>query len=561
MHNESEPLSHYRNNHYPQRYQTTRAAVRQPALRRSELLGLLALIALGDLAYVSYNGVGQAITLACVPPLLWFTAQRKLPSTRMALLLLAALLLAARSVYLPTAFATGVGIVALMAFAQVLRMPQLHAPEFLLATAACIVHVPRRFDALVKSLSRATHVADIGAKVAGTALAVGLIGLFASILGLANPALARIFHLVWTWSIANLPSVTRLSAWLGFLTAGLLLLRPAVKRAFPWQPYVAEDTLTTPLERGFAYATLGGLNLLFCANNLTDARQILQFTPPPGMSTQAYAHGGALWLTLVLVMVNLTVGLLFRGALAVAPALRSARILAYVVLGQSLVLAALTFARMWMHVTVSGLSNLHIFGFLGASLVVFGLFSVAYKLAKAKSLTFLLRRQLEASLVAAVLFALLPTHAIAAHYNVGLLRAGNLNPIVQLTEQAESAESIVMLVPLLDHPNPVVHGGVRALLIAYAERSRRRPAATVWTRGYAESHADTVVASALATKRGTRDDVSVLCQVQGTRDLCALMEFMQLQQSTAQRLDLTLHGSARDPFGILRSRQMRIAGD
>jgi hypothetical protein len=96
---------------------------------------------------------------------------------------------------------------------------------------------------------------------------------------------------------------------------------------------------------------------------------------------------------------------------------------------------------------------LRIVGFLGASLVVFAMAMITYKLVKAKTFSFVLRRQLEAFAVCTVLFVLLPTHALAARVNVQRIQQGELGPAVQLFAQSKSEESAALLIPLLDHPN------------------------------------------------------------------------------------------------------------
>lgn len=51
-------------------------------------------------------------------------------------------------------------------------------------------------------------------------------------------------------------------------------------------------------------------------STLSDAAYLWTGTPPAGMRTQQYAHRGAFWLTIALVMCTGLVGVMFRGPLS-----------------------------------------------------------------------------------------------------------------------------------------------------------------------------------------------------------------------------------------------------
>jgi hypothetical protein len=463
----------YRDQNFPAFKRFVVQPPRQPSFTKRELGAMAAVVGLADLAFYTYGGVGQALGLLCTPAVLWFAARTKVSSARLWVLIGCAVVLALRSLYWPSPLVAALGVFVLVAIAQVIRMPRLHAPELLIALGGACARLLRRGLALLRGVSAHAHVE--GKKVASVGLSVAVVTVFAGVLCLANPALAELIRTMALQLLYLLPTPVRLGLWILFALAGLVLLRPSLRAPFPWTEQIAADRTSESLEVGFATNTLLGLNLLFLVHNVTEARQIALFVPPLGMSTQRYAHEGAIWLTVALMMLNLAIGLLFRGGLAVAGEARTARKLAYGTLAQAFVLAGFTFARMWMHVRYSGLSDLHIVGFLGAALVVFGLFTVVYKLAKQRSFAFLFRRQTEALVLTLVMYAALPTHAIAAQYNVHQLMHGASGPLVQLSV-LHREETAVSLLPLLAHADPVVREGIHALLSEEAERLEQRAA-------------------------------------------------------------------------------------
>ena len=111
-----------------------------------------------------------------------------------------------------------------------------------------------------------------------------------------------------------------------------------------------------------------------------------------------------------------------------------------------------------------GLSDLRIVGILGTTLVVVGVLLVAHKLRAQRTLRWLVRRQLDTFALTFALYALLPTHFIAAHVNVARIGAGESGPLMHLGPQASHVESVAVLLPLLDHPDPRVREGVASLL-------------------------------------------------------------------------------------------------
>jgi hypothetical protein len=123
-----------------------------------------------------------------------------------------------------------------------------------------------------------------------------------------------------------------------------------------------------------------------------------------------------------------------------------------------------------MYVAYSGLTELRIVGILGTSLATLGLAIVVYKVARGRTMLWVLRRQLDALAIAIAVFVVAPTDDLAMRYNVARIAADQYRPLLHLYEQPIRAEAVPALLPLLDHPDPMVRQGVAVLLAA--ERAR-----------------------------------------------------------------------------------------
>jgi len=80
-----------------------------------------------------------------------------------------------------------------------------------------------------------------------------------------------------------------------------------------------------------------------------------------------------------------------------------------------------------------------------------------------------------------VVFVVTPTGDLAMRYNVARIEADQYRPLLHLYEQPIRAEAVPALLPLLDHPDPVVREGVAVLVAVERERLRGEDAgATSW---------------------------------------------------------------------------------
>jgi len=185
-----------------------------------------------------------------------------------------------------------------------------------------------------------------------------------------------------------------------------------------------------------------------------------------------YAHAGTAWLTVAFVLSTIVLGALFRGPIEHDARGKLARYLAYAWAGQNFILALGTFRRITMYIAYSGLTELRIVGILGTTLATLGLAIVVYKLARRRTMLWVLRRQLDALAIAVAVFVVTPTGDLAMRYNVARIEADQYRPLLHLYEQPIRAEAVPALLPLLDHPDPVVREGVAVIVAAERERLR-----------------------------------------------------------------------------------------
>ncbi len=431
----------------------------------------MALVVFTDLVlyvgdHVHTGGLGLAVFFLGVPAVAYAAAERRRPSLRLALVAALLVATALRSLWSPTSgsFATGLGLV--LGFVVLMRLPRIHVPEVLTAALRGVVAIPSRVSALLRGSLRVLDGARVGRGivlpvVVPTALCLAFVLVFA----LANPVVSHALATGWD-ALARLvtfPSPGRVFTWLVAAAAAAALLRPALARPRGTE-HADTTTIAHEIQLAVARNAFVALNALFAAYHALDATYLWAGSPPPGTTTQAYAHQGAFWLTVALAMLTAVVGVLFRGALAHDARAAKARALAYAWAAQGLLLAIGTYRRIGIHVTKSGLSDLRIVGILGTTLVASGLVLVVWKLHHQRTTTWLLRRQLDAFAIGVVVYVLFPTHLVASHVNVARITSGEYRPLLHMFRQSKEVESAAELLPLLDHPDKRVRQGVAALL-------------------------------------------------------------------------------------------------
>ncbi len=446
-------------------------APRPAPLRGKELATAAAIAVAVDLALFSRHGLamggfGLALLFFFVPAALAVAAHARRTSIRLAVIAGLLAVVGARCAYDPTTGTVLSGLALLVLFTLTLRARRTFLPEAMVSALSAVAKMPSRIGAAVAGVQRIvarTRVGNIALLPIVIPLALSLV--FAGVFALANPLVAHGLEVAWNAlsSVIAFPSPLRIFFWGISLVGAFVLLRPSIRLAKGSEAAVAEGE-ATPTSLLVARNALSALNVLFLLYNALDAAFLWSGATPAGMSTQRYAHAGAFWLTVALVMCTGVIGVMFRGPLSHDARARTSRTLAYVWMAQGLVLALGTYRRIGIHIAHSGLSDLRIVGITGTTLVVAGVVAVALKLHRRHAFTWLVRRQLDAFALALVLYAVFPTHLVSARVNVARIEGGEYAPVLHMFRQSQQPESAAELLPLLAHKDARVRQGVATLL-------------------------------------------------------------------------------------------------
>ncbi len=499
------PLSPWRVPAYPP--EETEAA--KIPVRPVELAALLGISVLFDLTlYASPGGAGMAALLVTVPVVLGAAALQPVRSARLMAVGALLFLLAVRCLWRVGALPVGLGAVILLSFSIALRTKRTHVPELVVSVVASALGAFRHLWHFADTAWRAASPAR-AARFSWRTVTVplALVGVFGVIFAAANPMVQGALQSAWSYcrTFTLYPSPLRVLFWCASALAGAALLRPIARVVWGRPTAGAEDG--APAEHALgeqasaedasaersgsgvstvwldtARNVLAALNLLFLAYNGLDAIYLWAGRLPRGVGHTEYAHRGAGWLTVAMLLATVVLGVLFRGATATDPRAKWQYRLAYGWAAQNVVLAAGTFRRIQMYVDFSGLTQLRIVGIVGTILTVVGLVLIVVKLARGKTMLWLVRAQLDALGIALVLFVASPTEGLSTQFNVSRIRTGELRPLLHFFLQPTSAEVIPALVPLLDHPDVSVRCGVASLILMEASTLRDQDsAATHWT--------------------------------------------------------------------------------
>lgn len=191
---------------------------------------------------------------------------------------------------------------------------------------------------------------------------------------------------------------------------------------------------------------------------------------PDGFYYAGYAHQGAAWLTYALALATALLSLIFGGSMLRdqrEPALRK---LAWVWSAQNLLLAAAVYNRLMIYVGYNGLTRLRMVGFFGITLVVIGFVLVLYKIKTRRSFWWLIRSQLVAFVLTVIAYSIVPIDYVVNRYNVAVVQSGYLHPVVMIAVKPTQDEGVYPVLDLVDHNDPVIRDGIRALI---AERQVR----------------------------------------------------------------------------------------
>jgi hypothetical protein len=456
------------------------------------------------------GGYGLSLFFFLVPMGMLLAARRLRVTPRAIVVGIALAVAALRCAYAPTAGTVLGGLCLLFAFGLVVRTKRMFVPEAFASSLAAIRKLPSRIAALfvgARSLFARTRLGKVS--VLPVVVPLALTALFAGVFALANPVVAHGLGVAGDFvaRVVGLPAPARIVLFALSVGGAAALLRPAIIKPRSIEAAWSEGE-ATPIALGIARNALVMLNVIFLAYNALDAAYLWSGSPPAGMRTQQYAHEGAFWTTVALVMLTVVVGVMFRGALAHDARAKLARKLAFVWCAQGAVLAAGTYRRIAIHIAKSGLSDLRIVGILGTTLVVCGVALVAWKLHRQRTFVWLVRRQLDAFALTVFFYAVFPTHLVSAKVNVARIQAGEYRPVMHMFRQAQNEESAAAVLPLLDHPDVRVRQGVAVLLDEERERLHTSESAGAsWRR---RSYAET------STKRALDDSAPKIATVLGS---------------------------------------------
>ena len=444
--------------------------------RPLELAALVAMIVLFDVAtYDAPGGMGFAALLVGLPVMALVAMRERVASRRAVLLGALLVLAAARCAWQWSAGSLVVGIGLVLAFAIALRSARSFLPELFVSSIGSAFGSFRElwnFGGSGIALARPARLARV--RWLTVFVPLGLVLVFGFVFAAANPVVQRLLlaALAHLPSLAWFPSPLRFLFWGVCALAAAGLLRPVFRDVVALDSYLGPgdamaetEELAADTRLSIARSGMLALNVLFFAYNALDAVYLWAGRAPSGVSHTDYAHGGAAWLTVALLLSTVVLGALFRGPITTDPRAKLARALAYGWAAQNMLLAAATFRRITMYVSYSGLTDLRIVGVFGTALATAGLGIVVVKLAQRRTMLWVLRRQLDALALAVALYAVTPTGWIAMRYNVARVEAAQYRPLLHLFQQKITAEAVPELLPLLDHPDTDVANGVAALLV------------------------------------------------------------------------------------------------
>jgi hypothetical protein len=449
--------------------------------RPRELVAMIAIVALADVAlYQGAGGAGLAVLFAGIPVILFLAASTRSVSSRFAAIAALLVLVGGRCLWQSSTGATVLGTAMLLAFATALQTSRSFLPELVASALGSAWGALRQFRAFGATLGRlARPVWPARARWTAFCIPAALVVVFGAIFAAANPVIQR-----WLGDVVELvngdswvPPPLRFVFWGACAIAAAGLLRPAIRTiacldARLGMAHVSEPTGVASTSSRIALARNGmlALNVLFLGYNALDAVYLWGGRAPSGVTHTEYAHAGTAWLTIAFVLSTIVLGALFRGPIEHDPRGKLARMLAYVWAGQNFLLAAGTFRRVAMYIAYSGLTELRIVGILGTSLATLGLAIVVYKVWRRRTMLWVMRRQLDALAVVVVAFLVAPTDDLAMRYNVARIEADQYRPLLHLYEQPIRAEAVPALLPLLDHPDPMVREGVAVIVAAQRDR-------------------------------------------------------------------------------------------
>jgi uncharacterized protein DUF4153 len=443
----------------------------QPPIVARELVALLLIVGLSDLTIYrghGYAGLGLLFTVAPLLILVGIVPRRFDGSSWMLAPLL--VLTSIRLVWCGSPAAVVAGFALLCGYGMGLSGLKPHVIQVGVFAAHLITAGHRGLHLYAKSLARYSPKILRANWIAVILPAVTLV-VFGTIFVMANPDLVKSFgtalndFVEWLEQWLTHFQLAEILFCLGIAWIAIGLLRPDVKQVSMAGDavYVSVESEKAPLYEAFRNTLVMVIGLF--AVYLVFEFQTLWFREfPKGFHYSGYAHEGAAWLTVALGLATLLLSMIFRGRVLDDPRLRRLRMLSWVWSIENFLLVVAVFNRLFIYIGFNGMTRMRVIGLLGVAAVVGGFLLVLQKITRNYDFVWLIRRQLWTVAFAGFLYAILPVDAFVCEYNVRKVMAGELPPIVQITEHPTSAEGLLRLGPLVHCQDPIIRDGMRAML-------------------------------------------------------------------------------------------------
>jgi hypothetical protein len=445
-------------------------AVPVPPIQLREYFALLLAVAMSDVTIFHGGGfAGYAVLFLSAPIILFVGAPVRETRWHLNVLSIFLLVLGFRLFYLGWWLGAVIGFFLVAAFALALAGYKPFIVEtFLGAIESAIDGIVNvgRYGKRGRDTCGKSHI-SVGALIAPVCAVL----IFGIIFVMANPVLKEFFESssgrFWKQFKLFVPSVKQVLFWFVALWIAAGLLRPRFSDPFRIYKEEIDESGASPVP-AYAYPAarnvLASLIVLFAVYLVFEFYYLWWRKIPAGFRYSEYAHEGSAWLTFALAISTFVLGAIFRGGLLLDRRIARLKNLAWVWSCENFVLAICTFHRTNIYISYNGLSRMRMVALAGISVVVVGFILVVCKVAREKSLFWLVRRQILALGITVFILFVMPVDYVVTRYNVGQIMSGNPAPTVQIVAHEIGPDGCPQLLPLLESKNPIIREGVRALL-------------------------------------------------------------------------------------------------
>ncbi|MDR1484385.1 MAG: DUF4173 domain-containing protein [Planctomycetaceae bacterium] len=195
---------------------------------------------------------------------------------------------------------------------------------------------------------------------------------------------------------------------------------------------------------------------------------------PVGFYYAGYAHQGAAWLTVALIISTLILLFVFDKAMYADRRVDFIKFLARIWSIENIILAIAVYNRLGIYINFNGMTRMRIVGILGVSAVLIGFLFMMVKISKRKNIDWLFQRYAFAVLSMVFLWCILPVDMIAHSYNTRRALQEYYAPTVQMSVQPNSAEGYLTMIPLLNCKDEHIREGIRAILADELKNLRKK---------------------------------------------------------------------------------------